>query len=93
MTETHIARPVVEADYQPGNATRYHLMLIEPAPGDYCRTFVWLNAPGGGRAVRLHVDGCVHIGYLAEKLRYANEADLTPLLRWLASQGVDCYLD
>lgn len=93
MPETNIARPVVEADYQPGNATRYHLMLIEPEPKDYCRTFVWLNAPGGGRAVRLHTSGCLHISYLAEKMRYDNEADLKPLLHWLAEHGVDCHID
>jgi len=91
--ETHVARPVVEAFHEPGNATRYHLMLIAPAPGDACRTFVWVNAPGGGRAVRLNVDGCVHLGYLAEKLRHDNEADLKPIMRWLAMHGVDCYLD
>lgn len=86
-------RNVIEADYQPGNATLYHLLLIEPAPGEHNRTFVWLNAPGGGRAMLIHRDGCVHIGYLAEKLRYTNEADLKPLLRWLAEQGVDCHID
>jgi len=86
-------RNVIEAFYEPGNATRYHLLLVEPAPGDHNRTFVWLNAPGGGRSVLLHQHGCVHLGYLAEKLRYANEADLKPLMRWLAEQGVDCYID
>lgn len=93
MPETNIARPVVEAFYEPGNATRYHLMLIEPAPNDYCRTFAWVNAPKGGRVARLPVDGCLHIGYLAEKFRYDNVADLRPLMQWLADHGVHCYLD
>jgi len=86
-------RAVIEVQYGPGNATRYHLLLIEPAPGDYCRTFVWVNAPGGGRAVRLHVNGCLHVGYLAEKMRYEHVADLLPILRWLGEQGFDTQRD
>ena len=87
-------RTVTEAYHAPGNATLYHLLLIEPVAGaEPLYVFAWLNAPGGGRAMLLHKHGCVHIGYLAEKLRYTNEGDLKPLLRWLAQQGMDCYID
>jgi hypothetical protein len=86
-------RVVVEDSYEPGNATRYDLALIEPEWGGNYRLLLWLNAPGGGRAMRLHVDGIVHIGYLAEKLDYRNVLDLRAILRWLDTRGVNVYLD
>ena len=82
-------RFVVEDSYEPGNATRYDLVLVEPEFG----SAVWLNAPGGGQAMRLHVDGIVHVGYLAEKLDYRNVLDLRAILRWLDTRGVNVYLD
>lgn len=75
--------------YEPGNATRYDLLLV-PERGDLY-TFAWVNAPGHGRACTLNRSACVHRSYLAEKLGYGNDPDLVVLLAWLAAQGFDTF--
>ena len=89
----HTSRVVTEGFYEPGNATRYHVMLVQPEEGGDSRVFAWLNAPRGGRCARLSTEGVVHAGYLAEKLNYDNRADLRSLMRWLDAHGVECHLD
>ena len=85
-------RLVTEECYEPGNATSYRLCLIEPSDEDNDYLLVWLNAPGGGRAMRISADGIVHINYLSEKLG-CNDADGTAILNWLRDHGVAVYLD
>lgn len=80
---------IVHEDYEPGNATRYDLLLVK-RPRRYI--FAWLNAPSHGRAMSINPDSVVHWSYMAEKFGYDNKADLRPLLAWLAAQGVGVYL-
>lgn len=89
-TET-ATRLIIEEAYEPGNATRYELLLMEPNPGDHYRVFIWINAPGGGRAMRLAADSILHVSYLSEKIR-CNDVDGMAMLEWLKEQGVPVYL-
>lgn len=76
-----------ERAHEPGNATRYELLLV-PDRGTLF-TFAWLNAPGHGRACTLNQNGYLTLGYLSEKLGYDNDADLWALLGWLNANGFD----
>lgn len=80
---------VIREAYEPGNATRYDLLLTHDRGNLW--TFSWLNAPRHGRSCTLNRSACLHVSYLAEKLGHGNEADLVPLLRWLASQDFDIH--
>jgi hypothetical protein len=85
-----LPRATVRVDFEPGNATRYQLLLVHERSTLY--TFVWLNAPGHGRACTLSQSGVLHAGYLAEKLGYDKRVDLNPILGWLESQGFTTHI-
>ncbi len=84
MTTTH-------ESYEPGNGTRYDLFLNKANPSLY--VFAWLNAPGGGRSMYLNPGACAYMSYVAEKLHHGNEADLTAILRWLATHDVPVHVE
>jgi hypothetical protein len=80
---------VIREAYEPDNASRYDLLLTHDRGNLW--SFAWLNAPRYGRACTLNRSACIHVSYLAEKLGYGNEADLVPILRWLAAQDFDIH--
>lgn len=80
-----------DRNYEPGNSTRYDLMIATDDRGDH--VFTWINAPGGGRSMRIYSGGgALDGGYLAEKMGLREdqrEADIRALLGWLSDQGVN----
>jgi hypothetical protein len=77
-----------DAEYEPGNATRYDLLLSKDDRGNLY--LAWLNAPRGGRACRLLPH--MHPSYLAEKMGLdydRRSVDIEAIRGWLADQGCD----
>lgn len=77
-----------DPEYEPGNATRYDLLLSKDDKGSLF--LAWLNAPGGGRACRLLPH--MHPVYLAEKMGLdydRRSVDIGAIRCWLADQGCD----
>lgn len=72
--------------FQPGNGTRYELVLVKGVAPDQQDIFIWTNAPGYARTAVL---GCcvVEAGWLGEKLNHHNRHDLAALLSWLDDRG------
>lgn len=70
------------AEYEPGNGTRYQLMLLW-APRDRTVTplLVWTNGPGGGRSMFVPHSGLA-VSYIAEKLG-CNVADAEAIALFL----------
>ncbi len=81
--------PVVDV-VREARGTRYELVLTSAPDGR--RMLAWLNAPGGGRSMRLGADEDVHeAGYIAEKMGLDYDrriVDISVIVRWLADHGV-----
>lgn len=74
--------------YEPGNATRYDLLLSKDDWGNLY--LAWLNAPGGGRSCRLLPH--MRRRYFAEEMGLdydRRRVDIEAIRRWLADQGCD----
>jgi len=82
---------IISAAWEPGNGTRYELLLVNGAGVN--RVFAWLNAPGGGRCMYISPYGVIHSGYLMEKMGTRSIRDAAALLRWLHNNNVEVYLE
>ena len=84
------------AAWEPGNSTRYELLLVALPENAGRAFFAWVNAPGGGRSMTINVNGGAVTGdYLAEKMGLdfdRREADIAQLLAFLDAQGVRASL-
>lgn len=84
-------------DWQPGNGTRYDLMLVNlPAtmPGPQLAILTWVNAPRHGRSMVLPVGDEIDVSYISDKLD-VNPVDALAIARWLTTlvgwhvEGID----
>ena len=77
-------RPTINDVLEPGNGSRYELLLVRDVyagGGEHRDVLVWLN--GGGKSVVLEAEGWLDAGYLAEKLRMQPNGDVAAILGWL----------
>lgn len=75
-----------DPDYEPGNSTRYDLMLAKDDKGRHI--LCWLNAPGGGRCAVIF--DSAHMDYICEKMGMdynRRGADFAAIAGWLDDQG------
>lgn len=70
---------MVGAEYEPGNGTRYDLLVLNAQGAK--PLLVWTNGPGGGRSMFVPMPG-VAVSYIAEKLG-CNTADAEAIAMFL----------
>lgn len=74
-------------DWQPGNGTRYDLMLVNlppVRPGPQHAILTWVNAPRCGRSMVVPVGEEIDVFYISDKLD-VNHADAIAIGRWLST--------
>jgi len=78
----HLTDDVLECAWEPGNATRYEMVLTRTHRGVMA---TWLSKDGvGGRSFILIGSG---VGYIMEKWGYKNDHDVRPMLDLLTLLG------
>lgn len=71
-------------DFQPGNGTRYHILLNYDTDNVY---LTWFRYYSNGLATKLPLNGHIHYDYLRGKLdidsNYISDADIAALLLFI----------
>ena len=67
--------------WQPGNCTNYHIIVIERPPGAGNILLCWMLEGGsGGKCMSFTKGSFLDCSYMAEKMRLDNRADLAGIL-------------